>query len=114
MQEPVTQLSPDGRTLSITREGPEGTRTVTITREPDAGPWTAESFLLAVSIEPSVSMQPGQCNTGYRFPTRWGAIRVDVMLGPPTWRAPRCFRDRRDGAWIFGWLRAGVAIRFME
>jgi hypothetical protein len=101
-------LSEDRRTLVIKRRLPGGVQTSTLRRRDDAGPFTEPDVIRAVSL--SAAMQPGQRNMTRRSVTRFGTVWTHLMLGPPTWRAPRVRRDG-DGTLMAGWLRAAVAVK---
>jgi len=106
------RLTEDRRTLVITRRTPAGIQTATYRRQKDAGPFTADEVAAAVSATPAATGGlPGQRNITRRAVTRFGALYTHVMLGPPTWWAPRVRRDK-DGTVMTGWLRLAVAVKF--
>ena len=105
-------LSEDRRTLVIKRRMPGGIQTVTLNRQPQAGPFTDEDVTAALSATPAASrMQPGQRNITRRAVTRYGTLWTHVMLGPPTWWVPKVRRER-DGTLMAGWLRFAMAVKF--
>jgi hypothetical protein len=106
---PVFTLSPDGLVLVISRRVPGGILTTTLHR---AEPFTTAAIALALrdTTRAARRMQPGQRNHARRYDTPAGVIWVHVMLGPPTWWAPRLKREP-DGTVMAGWLRAAVAVR---
>lgn len=105
-------LSEDRRTLVIKRRMPSGIQTVTLNRQPQAGPFTDEDVTAALSATPAASrMQPGQRNITRRAVTRYGTLWTHVMLGPPTWWVPKV-RSERDGTLMAGWLRFAMAVKF--
>lgn len=103
-------LSADGMTLVIGRRAPGGLRVTTLTRQPQAGPFTDEDITAALSLPASGRMQPGQRNRTRRTETRLGIVWTHLMLGPPTWWLPKLRRER-DGTVMAGWLRAAVAVK---
>jgi hypothetical protein len=104
-------LTPDRMTLVVRRRVPGGVKTVTLRRQPDAGPFTAADITAALTqIPEGKRMQPGQRNTTRRSVTRFGTVWTHVMTGPPTWWLPRLKRER-DGTFMAGWLRVAVAVK---
>lgn len=105
-------LSEDQRVLVIKRRTPAGVQTVTLHRQDGAGPWTSSDVTAAIrATERSAErMKQGQRNITRRAVTRYGTLWTHVMLGPPTWWAPRVKREK-DGTVMAGWLRAAVAVR---
>jgi len=106
----VAVLSPDRMTLVVRRRVPGGIRTVTLHREPRAGPFTDADVAVALSQVPGRQMQPGQRNATRRTVTRFGTVWTHVMTGPPTWWLPRIKREK-DGTVMAGWLRLAAAIK---
>jgi hypothetical protein len=98
-------------TLRIARRVPGGVHVVTVHRQHGAGPFTDADVALALQSPAPGKMQPGQRNSTRRLVTRFGTVWTHLMLGPPTWRAPRLRRDK-DGTLMAGWLRAAVAVKF--
>lgn len=104
-------LSPDRMTLVVKRRVPGGVKTVTLHRQPDAGPFTDADVTATLSqIPDGRQMQPGQENTSRRSVTRFGTVWTHVMTGPPTWWFPRLRREK-DGTLMTGWLRLAVAVK---
>lgn len=104
-------LTPDGMTLVIKSREPAGIRTVTLHREPGAGPFTEADVATALSqVIGGKNMQPGQHNTSRRTVTRFGTVWTHVMTGPPTWWVPR-IKHEKDGTVMAGWLRLAVAVK---
>jgi hypothetical protein len=106
----VSALSQDRMTLVITSREPGGVRTVTLNRQPDAGPFTDADVAAARALTPRPSMQPGQRNRSRRIRTRFGILWTHVATGPPTWWLPRLRREK-DGTLMAGWLRFAVALK---
>jgi hypothetical protein len=98
-------------TLVVRRRAPGGIQTVTLHRQPAAGPFTDADVAAALGQVPGGrQMQPGQRNATRRTVTRFGTVWTHVMTGPPTWWLPR-FKREKDGTVMAGWLRLAVAIR---
>ena len=108
---PAYALTPDRMTLVVKRRAEGGIQTVTLHRQPAAGPVTDAAVTAALSQTPEgKQMQPGQRNTTRRAETRFGTVWTHVMTGPPTWWLPRLKREK-DGTLMAGWLRLAVAVK---
>ena len=108
---PAYALTPDRMTLVVKRRAPGGVQTLTLHRQPDAGPFTDADVAAALrQIPAGRQMQPGQRNTTRRAETRFGTVWTHIMTGPPTWWLPRLKREK-DGTLMAGWLRLAVAVK---
>jgi len=108
----TARLSEDRRTLIIARRVAGGVLTSTLHSQRPSG-FTEEDVTRALTLTPAASkrMEPGQRNITRRAVTRFGTVWTHLMLGPPTWRAPKVRREK-DGTVMAGWLRAAVAVKF--
>jgi len=105
-------LTPDRMTLVVKRRAPGGVQTLTVHRQPGAGPFTDQDVAAALRFVPGGSqMQVGQRNITRRAETKFGTLWTHVMTGPPTWWLPRV-KHEKDGTLMAGWLRLAVAVRF--
>jgi hypothetical protein len=105
-------LSEDRMTLVTSRRVPAGRQIVTVRRQDGTGPFTGADVTAAISNAPAVKQgaMPGQRYVTRRTVTRYGTLWTHIMLGPPTWWAPRLKREK-DGTVMAGWLRAAVAVK---
>lgn len=103
-------LRDDRRTLVIKKRETGGIRTITLTRQSGAGPFTDADIACAAAFDAGHA-EPGQRNKTRRIVTRHGTLWTHVASGPPTWWAPKA-RKERDGTLMAGWLRLAVAVRF--
>lgn len=109
--DPAYTLSPDRMTLVVRRRAPGGIQTVTLHRQPGAGPFSDPDVAVALSPVPrSGQMMPGQRNITRRAVTRFGTVWTHIMTGPPTWWLPRIRREK-DGTVMAGWLRLAAAVK---
>ena len=95
-------LSEDRMTLVTSRRVPAGRQIVTVRRQDGAGPFTDADVTAAAQKATSAATR--------RTVTRYGTVWTHIMLGPPTWWAPRLKREK-DGTVMAGWLRAAVAVK---
>jgi hypothetical protein len=110
--EPAVRLSADRRTLVIAHRTPAGVLTSTYRSQDNAG-FSDTAIALCVNGTPAAARGlrlPGQRNTTRRVVTRFGTLWTHVMLGPPTWWAPRV-KVEKGGTVMIGWLRVGVAAK---
>lgn len=104
-------LSDGGYTATLVTMTEAGTRTVTLTREPAAGPFTDEGLDRLVEISSRLpSLADGERRRVHRTPPIAGhRLYVHINTGPPTWWVPRV--QVKERSVMVGWLRGLVAVK---
>lgn len=105
------RLSKDRRTLVVEYPVGAGILTATLTSRQLEG-FSDEDVKKAIEFFPlHRDVEIGQRYITRRKVTRFGILWTHVMIGPPTWWAPRLKREK-DGTYLAGWLRLAVGVMF--